>query len=91
MFSINAGCLVVAFLYSLVRLDWATTPQQRPLQPSSLCSCDVNQNGLLDFFDKDHLVESVKTIIKKRPNHGRLFIFILIISLALYTFQRGGW
>lgn len=111
MFILNCSMLVCAIIYTFFRLDWATTPQQKPLK---LCCLDVSnklqhrsaENGvindsviedkkekdpncLLDFFDKDHLIGSLRTIFKTRPNHGRLYLIILVISLGLYTFQRG--
>lgn len=107
MFVLNASLLFLSLLYSYFRLDWATTPQQKPLRmccsrsakknTSDSCGEDIvgeeetlkEPNCLLDFFDKDHLIQSCKTIIKKRPNHGRIYLLAIVLSMALYTFQRG--
>lgn len=111
MFILNCSMLVCAIIYTFFCLDWATTPQQRPLK---LCCLNVSKktehntsengvindpveddkkekdpNCLLDFFDKDHLIGSLRTVLKTRPNHGRLYLIIIVISLGLYTFQRG--
>lgn len=113
MYIINLSLLLISFIYSLIRLEWATTPQQKPL---NLCcikiknvyyvsgrQCETNRNVnetteevvekqpncLIDFFDKNHLIDSVRTVTRKRPNHGRLFLIMLILGLGLYTFQRG--
>lgn len=79
MFTINASMLALAILYSLVRLEWQTSPAQRPL---------AGANFLVDFFDRKHVVATMKTLLKKRPRHGRLQLWILLLGMALYTFQR---
>nr|CAD7596434.1 unnamed protein product [Timema genevievae] len=80
MFSLNASMLLIAILYTIARLEWQTTPSQQPLNSSTNCCTD--------FFDKDHVIQSVKTVIKKRPHHRRVYLIILFVSMALYTFQR---
>jgi len=79
MFGINASLLLAAILYTLWRLKWRTTESQQPLP------CNI----LGDFFDFDHVVQSVKAVVKKRPGNRRLYLLILFIAMALYTFQRG--
>nr|CAD7256985.1 unnamed protein product [Timema shepardi] len=80
MFSLNASMLLIAILYTIARLEWQTTPSQQPLDSSTNCCTD--------FFDKEHVIQSVKTVIKKRPHHRRAYLIILFVSMALYTFQR---
>nr|CAD7407554.1 unnamed protein product [Timema poppensis] len=80
MFSLNASMLLIAILYTIARLEWRTTPSQQPLNSSTNCCTD--------FFDKEHVIQSVKTVIKKRPHHRRAYLIILFVSMALYTFQR---
>lgn len=41
-----------------------------------------------DFFDKKHVIASVQTLTKKRENYHRLYLWIFMIAMALYTFQR---
>ncbi|CAK9826806.1 Proton-coupled folate transporter [Anthophora retusa] len=52
MFVINTSLLALAILYSLIRLKWQTLPQQQPLAGTNL---------LTDFFDKKHVVATIKT------------------------------
>lgn len=102
MFGINASLMMISIIYSFFRLDWSTNSSQRPLK---LCCLNASKklfeededeanrrkepNCFLDFFNKNYLIESVQTIVKKRPNYGRIYIIALILSLGLYTFQRG--
>lgn len=101
MFSLNSLLLLIAITYSFFRLEWSTNPNQVPYKLWFLNKKrdddddDVNgenkrsTNCLLDFFNKDHLIDSVKAIIKPRANHGRIYLIALIFSMGLYTFQRG--
>ncbi|CAK9826805.1 Proton-coupled folate transporter [Anthophora retusa] len=79
MFVINTSLLALAILYSLIRLKWQTLPQQQPLAGTNL---------LTDFFDKKHVVATIKTVTKSRPNYGKLHLWLLFIIMMLYTFQR---
>ncbi|XP_067005001.1 probable peptidoglycan muropeptide transporter SLC46 isoform X2 [Anabrus simplex] len=81
MFTINACLLVIAMLFAIWRLEWQTTPKQEPLLGSSVNCCS-------DFFDKEHVIQSVKSVIKKRPGNRRLYLIFLLIAMLLYTFQR---
>ncbi|KAF7281514.1 hypothetical protein GWI33_004594 [Rhynchophorus ferrugineus] len=80
MFTINASLLVVAILYSLLRLDWQTSANQKPISEA--------QNVLVDFFDFNHVIDTAKTICKRRPSRKRRVLLMLILMMALYTFQR---
>ncbi|KOX73402.1 Proton-coupled folate transporter, partial [Melipona quadrifasciata] len=79
MFTINTILLALAIVYSLIRLKWQTLSQQQSL---------VGTNLLTDFFDKKHIVATIKTMTKSRPNHGKLHLWLLLIMMMLYTFQR---
>ncbi|XP_054013732.1 thymic stromal cotransporter homolog [Hylaeus anthracinus] len=79
MFTINTSLLVLAIVYSLIRLKWQTLPQQESL---------VGTNLLTDFFDKKHVVETMKTMTKSRPNYGKLHLWLFLLIMMLYTFQR---
>ncbi|CAG2057635.1 unnamed protein product [Timema podura] len=81
MFSLNASMLLIAILYTIARLEWQTTPSQQPLNSSTNCCTD--------FFDKEHVIQSVKTVIKKRPHHRRVYLIILFcIHGSLYVSER---
>ncbi|XP_050298296.1 proton-coupled folate transporter isoform X2 [Anthonomus grandis grandis] len=80
MFIINASLLAASIIYSLVRLKWRTSANQKPLSEA--------RNLLLDFFDYNHVVNTAKTLCKWRPNKKRTILITLIIMMALYTFQR---
>ncbi|KAG7212624.1 hypothetical protein KM043_012912 [Ampulex compressa] len=79
MFAINATLLALAIVYSLVNLEWQTSTEQRPLSGA---------NFLVDFFDKSHVAATFRTLSKTRRNHGKLHLWILLIAMGLYTFQR---
>ncbi|CAL7942134.1 unnamed protein product [Xylocopa violacea] len=79
MFIINTSLLVLAILYSLIRLKWQTLPQQQPLEGANL---------LTDFFDKKHVVATMRTVTKDRPNYGKVHLWLLLVIMMLYTFQR---
>lgn len=81
MFVINSTLLVIAIVYTYFRMEWRTTDRQSPWRESN--------NMFTDIFDKNHFIQTVKTITKKRPLHKRMFIAIFIIMMGLYTFQRG--
>lgn len=74
--------MLLSVLYSLFKLKWQTTTKQRPLNdlPAS--------KWLGDFFDKNHFKQTIRTLVKKRDNNYRSYIFIVMISMALYAFQR---
>lgn len=62
--------------------QWKTTPKQRPISEVSCC-------GLIpDFFDKDHVVQSVKTMVRKRKMNRRAYLWMLMFAMLFYTFQR---
>ncbi|KAJ8978071.1 hypothetical protein NQ317_000629 [Molorchus minor] len=80
MFIINASLLVLAVLYTFLRLKWRSNPNQKPLSEAN--------NVFLDFFDYNHVVDTTVTIVKKRPRGRRSYLIMLIVMMALYTFQR---
>lgn len=81
MFAINASLLALSIIYSFFKLEWRTTEKQRSWREAN--------NMLTDFFDKDHVVQSIKMLIKPRILYKRAFLSIFILMMALYTFQRG--
>ncbi|KAI8041795.1 hypothetical protein M5D96_006064 [Drosophila gunungcola] len=82
MFTVNASLLALAIIYSLCALKWQTTPKQRSLRELGCCGFWG------DFFDKQHVRDSLAVLVKPRKGHRRSFLIILMISMALYTFQR---
>ncbi|XP_025075002.1 proton-coupled folate transporter isoform X1 [Pogonomyrmex barbatus] len=79
MFAVNATLLLLAIVYSFIWLKWRTSPQQQMLSDT---------NWLLDFFDVKHISTTVRTLVKKRQNHGKLHLWLLLLAMCLYTFQR---
>lgn len=79
MFAINSSLLVLAIIYSFLCLEWQTSAQQQPMS---------NVNPFADFFDKKHVIATMKTLTKRRKHHGRTYLWILLTAMALYTFQR---
>ncbi|XP_016980733.1 proton-coupled folate transporter [Drosophila rhopaloa] len=82
MFIVNASLLALAIVYTLFALKWQTTPRQRSLRELGCCGFWG------DFFDKQHVKDSLAVLVKPRRGHRRSFLIILLISMALYTFQR---
>ncbi|XP_034109765.1 proton-coupled folate transporter isoform X1 [Drosophila albomicans] len=82
MFAVNATLLFLAIVYTLFALKWQTTPNQRSLRELGCCGFWA------DFFDKQHIKDSFAVLFKPRMGHRRSFLYILLISMALYTFQR---
>ncbi|XP_055909105.1 proton-coupled folate transporter [Eupeodes corollae] len=82
MFAINASIMFVGIVYSIIFLKWQTTSKQRSLREITFCGF------FPDFFDIQHLQDSFGVLAKKRPGNRRSFLIILLISMALYTFQR---
>lgn len=82
MFAINASLMFLSIVYSLIVLKWQTTSKQRSLRELGCC-------GIFgDFFDIRHVKASFKVLCKKREMHRRLFLLILLLTMALYTFVR---
>ncbi|XP_017842256.1 proton-coupled folate transporter [Drosophila busckii] len=82
MFAVNAALLALAVIYTFFALKWQTTPNQRSLRELGCC-------GIWgDFFDRQHVKDSLSVLMKPRRGHRRSFLYLLLISMALYTFQR---
>ncbi|KAF7400515.1 hypothetical protein HZH66_005699 [Vespula vulgaris] len=79
MFTINSVLLAIAIIYSFLNLKWRTSTQQRQFS---------NVNPFFEFFDKKHVAETIKTLIRRRKNHERAYLWIFLLAMALYTFQR---
>ncbi|XP_055378626.1 solute carrier family 46 member 3-like [Condylostylus longicornis] len=82
MFSINASLLIVSIIYTFVALKWQTNPRQRPYSELNACGF------LPDFFDKQHVFDSIKVLTKHRTQNRRSFLIIIMITMGLYTFVR---
>ncbi|KAL7733744.1 hypothetical protein ACLKA6_011474 [Drosophila palustris] len=82
MFAVNASLLALAIIYTVLVLKWQTTPNQRSLKELGCCGFWA------DFFDKQHVKDSFGVLAKRRLGHRRSFLYILLISMILYTFQR---
>ena len=62
--------------------QWQTKPQQRPISEVGCC-------GILpDYFDRRHVVASLRTLLRKRPMRRRTYLWLFMLTMALYTFQR---
>ena len=79
MFSINTMMILIAIIYSLYNLEWQTTENQIPISWGNI---------FFDFFDRCHVLETISTITKKRINHRREYLWIVLTCMMLYTFQR---
>jgi MFS transporter, PCFT/HCP family, solute carrier family 46, member 3 len=81
-FIINTSLMFLSIVYSIFKLKSQTTPKQRSILeiPAS--------KWFFDFFDKNHFKQTTRTLLKKRDNNYRAYIIIVMISMALYAFQR---
>jgi len=74
--------LLISIIYTLVRLKWQTTENQRPLS-------DIGYTNIFsDFFNKQHVQRSIRTLTKTRSDKGRACIWAILIAMGFYTFQR---
>ncbi|XP_050507797.1 proton-coupled folate transporter isoform X2 [Diabrotica virgifera virgifera] len=80
MFVVNSILMVLAILYTSLRLSWRSNSMQRPLSEAS--------NKFLDFFDYNHAVSTFGMLSQYRPGNKRTYLWLLLIMMALYTFQR---
>lgn len=80
MFIINASLLLLSIIYSVWRLKIRTTDTQRPLSEA--------KNVFIDYFDYNHVIQTFRTLFKKRPLNRRTYLLLFIVSMAFYTFQR---
>lgn len=83
MFAINTFLMVLATLHCLIFLDWQTRQEQKSLKEAGV------KNPFTDFFDTNNIVQTVVTLTRRRSNNKRLFLWLLLTSMAFYTFQRG--
>ncbi|XP_037940194.1 proton-coupled folate transporter [Teleopsis dalmanni] len=82
MFAVNASLLALSIIYTLFALKWQTTPKQRPLSELGCCGF------FADYFDRQHVKDSLSVLVKKRLGHRRVFLILLLLSMFFYTFQR---
>ncbi|XP_029726146.1 proton-coupled folate transporter [Aedes albopictus] len=82
MFAINASLLLLSIIYSIIRLKSRTTDRQVSITELHW----YRMPG--DFFDKQHVVTSLKTFFKKRTMNRRIYLYILMVAMSFYTFQR---
>lgn len=41
-----------------------------------------------DFFDKQHVFDSLKTLVKRRLSQRHIYLWIFLITMLFYPFQR---
>lgn len=62
--------------------QWLTTDKQRSIT-------EIKCTGILsDFFDRQHVVDSIRTLTKYRPSNRRMYLCIFMVAMLCYTFQR---
>lgn len=50
---------------------------------------EVGCTGIVgDFFDRQHVADTIRTLCRKRSNHCHIFLWIFLCSMFFYTFQR---
>ncbi|GBP51755.1 hypothetical protein EVAR_97032_1 [Eumeta japonica] len=82
MFAINSSLMVIATAYTCIFLKWQTRPEQKSFREAGV------KNPIADFFDFKNIKQTFITLSKKRPSNRRVFLWFLLLSMALYTFQR---
>lgn len=83
MFAINTSLMVIATAYSFLNLEWQTRLEQKSLKEDGV------KNPVKDFLDLRNIVATLQTLARKRTNNRRLFLWMLLASMAFYIFQRG--
>lgn len=69
-------------IYAFFSPQWMTNEKQQPITALN-CMAIVP-----DFFDREHVVQSLRTMTKKRESHRRAYLWIFMIAMLFYTFQR---
>lgn len=82
MFALNASLLVLSIVYTVLHLRWKTNERQRSIAEVGWCGV------LPDFFDRRHVAASVRTMLRKRDTNRRAYLWILMVCMLFYTFQR---
>jgi len=84
-FLVNTALVVLALIFSIFRLKWKSA--NRAADTAKVV--EKKKPFLCDFFDRHHLIATVKAIVRKRPGPRRAYLWGLLIAMALYTFHRG--
>ncbi|CAB3377567.1 Hypothetical predicted protein [Cloeon dipterum] len=83
-FLVNAALLVVALIYAALRLNWRSA--KRVMDTAKVV--EKRKPFLCDFFDRQHLADTIRTVFRKRPGSRRAYLWGLLIAMGLYTFHR---
>lgn len=82
MFVINASLLFASIIYSSWRLKSRTTDRQVSIRELAWYQMPA------DFFDMKHVSNSLQTFFKKRTMNRRVYLYVLMVAMSFYTFQR---
>lgn len=82
MFTLNASLLFLAIVYTVLHLRWKTNDKQSSIAEVGCCGV------LPDFFDRRHVAASVRTMLRRRDTNRRAYLWILMVCMLFYTFQR---
>ncbi|XP_058824993.1 proton-coupled folate transporter [Topomyia yanbarensis] len=82
MFAINASLLFLSITYSALRLKSRTTDRQVSIRELPWYRMPA------DFFDRQHVALSLRTFFEKRTLNRRTYLYILMVAMSFYTFQR---
>lgn len=70
-------------------IDCRTTSGRRSSSvKDNVIKCRVCISSFVMYISR-HVSESVKTLVRPRPDNRRALLYLCLIGLALYTFQRG--
>lgn len=65
-----------------ILFQWLTSPKQKSIK-------EIGWSGIIgDFFDRKHVSNTFKTLIRKRNNRRRMLLWIFLIAMFAYVFQR---
>lgn len=84
-FLVNTGLVIASLVYAFFRLKWKSA--NRASDTAKVV--EKSKPFLCDFFDRHHLIATVRAIVRKRPGARRAYLWGLLIAMALYTFHRG--
>ncbi|XP_059483676.1 proton-coupled folate transporter [Neocloeon triangulifer] len=83
-FLVNAALVALALIYAAVRLKWRSATRA----PDAAKVVEKRRPFLLEFFDRHHLADTIRTVMRKRPGARRAYLWGLLIAMGLYTFHR---
>ncbi|XP_075216047.1 putative peptidoglycan muropeptide transporter SLC46 isoform X2 [Lycorma delicatula] len=91
MFCIHAALLVVAIIYTLFTMEMKINESpliDGPMVVNSDSYDTSNSCSIFDIWNWNIVIDSFKTVFRKRTENRRKYLILVILAMGLYTFQR---